>query len=59
MTTPLTDEILTAIALRDDAAGDGLVILDTSAALDRHLLLMEVRRLRDINTRIRQGRPVA
>lgn len=47
MSEPLTDDALAAMIARDDAAGDGHAVPDTEVFMDRHLLLREVRRLRE------------
>lgn len=44
---------------RDDLAGDGISVLDALVWQDRHLLILEVKRLQDMVTRLRSGRPVS
>lgn len=55
----LSNAQLDDIERRDEAAGEGHTDYDPYVWDDRHLLLEEVKRLRDTNARLRQGRPVA
>jgi hypothetical protein len=55
----LSPTTLQEIADRDEATGDGLYRPDEHCALDRHLLLAEVNRLRELVARLETGRPVA
>ncbi len=59
LTEALTPEQLEDIDRRDVAAGDGHTDYDPYVWDDRHLLLEEVKRLRTLNDRLRQGRPAA
>lgn len=42
---PLPEDDFAAIVARDDRAGDGLTVMDTDVWVDRHRLILEVRRL--------------
>lgn len=59
MSEPLTDDVLAAMIARDDAAGDGVSTPDDLVFTDRHLLLVEVRRQRDLISSLQQGHPSA
>lgn len=43
---PLPEDDFAAIVARDERAGDGLTVMDTDVWVDRHRLIMEVRRLK-------------
>lgn len=55
----VTDEELAAIELRDQQAAGGLAAPDYTCAADRHALVLEVVRLRELVARLRTGRPTA
>jgi hypothetical protein len=55
----LSPTTLQEIAERDEATGDGVYRPDDYCALDRHILLAEVSRLRDLVARLKSGRPIA
>lgn len=59
MAEPLTDDVLAAMIARDDAAGDGHVVADDLVFMDRHLLLGEVSRQRELIHQLRSGLPSA
>lgn len=57
MTTPLSQDDLDAMIARDELAGDGISVMDSLVWEDRHLLILEVIRLRELEQRLRSGRP--
>ena len=53
----LSDDDLAAMIARDEAAGDGLSTFDSAVYTDRHLLISEVQRQRELIQRLQTGRP--
>ena len=45
--SPLPDDQIDLITERDEASADGLVVADDQVFSDRHILLLEVKRLRE------------
>lgn len=58
MTAPLSDEQLHQIIARDELTDDGLVGTDYECAGDRHLLLVEINRLRVVLQREQRAQPI-
>lgn len=58
MTAPLSDEDLRAIIARDAATGDGFMGADYHCAADRHVLLVEINRLRAVLQREQRAQPI-
>ena len=59
MTAPLTEEQLRRIIDRDLLTEDGLVGMDYECASDRHLLLVEINRLRTVLQREQRAQPIS
>jgi hypothetical protein len=57
MSERLPDDDLAAMIARDNSAGDGLSTRDDLVYTDRHLLIVEVQRLRELVARLQTGRP--
>lgn len=55
----LSPSTLQEITERDNATGDGIYRPDDHCALDRHILLAEVARLRELVVRLKSGRPTS
>ena len=58
VTDALGEEALAAIIARDDATNDGWSQPDYLCAQDRHVLLLELNRMRAVVQRLQAARPV-
>lgn len=58
VTAPLPDEHLRQIIERDARTADGVVTVDYLCAEDRHVLLVEINRLRGVLQREQRAQPV-